>query len=184
MHMKMVMESRRSVVLLLVQFRMVELQLDLSLHRLYMMPQEAMHTYAAFKGSSYNAPRVAAYNAAGGSSYDGPRGTALVMRPLWLLDMMVVMGNAAAPYGLTNAPSYGAAAAAAASPLYGFLAHTSKQGENANHRHVVALFKKAQVKRGFPACIPAMDVAKGTLLGLLNLVVTFEQDEQQHVSSK
>ncbi|RZR95745.1 hypothetical protein BHM03_00024628 [Ensete ventricosum] len=99
---------------------MVELQLDLSLHRLYMMPQEAMHTYAAFKGSSYNAPRVAAYNAAGGSSYDGPRGTALVMRPLWLLDMMVIMGNAAAPYGLTNAPSYGAAAAAAASPLYGF----------------------------------------------------------------
>lgn len=40
---------------------------------------------------------------------------ALVMMPLWLLDTMV-MGNAAAPYGLTNATSYGAAAA---SPLYG-----------------------------------------------------------------
>ncbi|CAD5190872.1 unnamed protein product [Musa acuminata subsp. malaccensis] len=31
------------MVLLLVQFGMVELQLDLWLHGIYMMPQEAMH---------------------------------------------------------------------------------------------------------------------------------------------
>ncbi|URD76645.1 hypothetical protein MUK42_37354 [Musa troglodytarum] len=43
----------------------------------------------------------------------------------------------------------------------------------------VALFKKTQFKRGFAACMPAMDAVKGTLLWPLNLVVTFEQDEHK-----